>query len=135
MREVMMKAQELAEAILDSETYQKMKQQENDVRRDPDATRALSDMIEKRNKVEEILSAANMDPNELAEASREMEEAESRMNSNEMISMLKDYRKDFQTMMDNVNRILRLVITGETEDENGVSTGCSGNCSGCSGCR
>ena len=135
MREVMMKAQELAEAILDSETYQKMKQQENDVRRDPDAARALSDMIEKRNKVEEILSAANMDPNELAEASREMEEAESRMNSNEMISMLKDYRKDFQTMMDNVNRILRLVITGETEDENGGSTGCSGNCSGCSGCR
>ena len=135
MREVMMKAQELAEAILDSETYQKMKQQENDVRRDPDAARALSDMIEKRNKVEGILSAANMDPNELAEASREMEEAESRMNSNEMISMLKDYRKDFQTMMDNVNRILRLVITGETEDENGGSTGCSGNCSGCSGCR
>ena len=131
----MMKAQELAEAILDSETYQKMKQQENDVRRDPDAARALSDMIEKRNKVEEILSAANMDPNELAEASREMEEAESRMNSNEMISMLKDYRKDFQTMMDNVNRILRLVITGETEDENGGNTGCSGNCSGCSGCR
>ena len=112
-----------------------MKQQENDVRRDPDAARALSDMIEKRNKVEEILSAANMDPNELAEASREMEEAESRMNSNEMISMLKDYRKDFQTMMDNVNRILRLVITGETEDENGGNTGCSGNCSGCSGCR
>ena len=135
MREVMMKAQELAEAILDRETYQKMKQQENDVRRDPDAARALSDMIEKRNKVEEILSAANMDPNELAEASREMEEAESRMNSNEMISMLKDYRKDFQTMMDNVNRILRLVITGETEDENGGNTGCSGNCSGCSGCR
>ena len=135
MREVMMKAQELAEAILDSETYQKMKQQENDVRRDPDAARALSDMIEKRNKVEEILSAANMDPNELAEASREMEEAESRMNSNEMISMLKDYRKDFQTMMDNVNRILRLVITGETEDENGGNTGCSGNCSGCSGYR
>lgn len=135
MRIFMMKAQELAEAILDSETYQKMKQQENDVRRDPDAAKALSDMIEKRNKVEEILSAANMDPNELAEASREMEEAESRMNSNEMISMLKDYRKDFQTMMDNVNRILRLVITGETEDENGGNTGCSGNCSGCSGCR
>ncbi len=135
MREVMMKAQELAEAILDSETYQKMKQQENDVRRDPDAARALSDILQIRNKVEKILSAANMDPNELAEASREMEEAESRMNSNEMISMLKDYRKDFQTMMDNVNRILRLVITGETEDENGGKTGCSGNCSGCSGCR
>lgn len=135
MRKVMTKAQELAEAILESDIYQKMKMQENEVRRDPEAAKALGDMIEKRNKVEEILSAADMDPNKLAEASREMEDAEKRMNENEMIGKLKDYRKDFQTMMDNVNRILRLVITGETEDENSGSTGCSGNCSGCSGCR
>ena len=135
MRHVMMKAQELAEAILDSEVYTQMKQQENDVKRDPEAGIALSDMIEKRSRVENILSSANMDPNELAEASREMEEAEQRMNDNEMIKTLKEYRKDFQTMMDNVNRILRLVITGQTEDENGGSSGCSGNCSGCSGCR
>ena len=135
MRNVMMKAQELAEAILDSEVYTRMKQQENDVKRDPEAGIALSDMIEKRSRVENILSSANMDPNELAEASREMEEAEQRMNDNEMIKTLKKYRKDFQTMMDNVNRILRLVITGQTEDENGGSSGCSGNCSGCSGCR
>ena len=135
MRNVMMKAQELAEAILDSEVYTRMKQQENDVKRDPEAGIALSDMIEKRSRVENILSSANMDPNELAEASREMEEAEQRMNDNEMIKTLKEYRKDFQKMMDNVNRILRLVITGQTEDENGGSSGCSGNCSGCSGCR
>ena len=134
MRNVMMKAQELAESILDSEIYQKMKQQENAVRRDPEAAKALGDMIEKRNRVETILSAANMDPNELAEASREMEEAEKRMNENTMIQSLKDYRKDFQTMMDNVNKILRLVITGETEDDTKFS-GCGGNCSGCSGCR
>ena len=134
MINVMMKAQELAEAILDSEVYTRMKQQENDVKRDPGAGAALSDMIEKRSRVENILSSANMDPNELAEASREMEEAEQRMNDNEMIRTLKEYRKDFQTMMDNVNRILRLVITGETEDENGRSS-CGGNCSGCSGCR
>ena len=135
MRNVMMKAQELAEAILDSEVYKKMKQQENEVRRDPDAAKALGDMIEKRNRVETILSSNDMKPDELAEASREMEEAEKRMNENEMIRTLKDYRKDFQTMLDNVNRILRLVITGETEDENGGNSGCSGNCSGCSGCR
>ena len=135
MRNVMMKAQELAEAIIDSEIYRKMKQQEIDVKRDPDAAAALSDMIEKRGKVEDILSSANMDATELAEASREMEEAEKRMNENGMIKTLKEYRKDFQTMMDNVNRILRLVITGETEDEYGGNNGCNGNCTGCSGCR
>ena len=134
MREVMNKAQELAEAILDSEVYQKMKDQENAVRKDPEAAKAMGDMIEKRQRVETVLSSANMDPKELAQASREMEEAEQRMNGNAMIQELKDRRKDFQTMMDNVNKILRLVITGQVEDESGAS-GCSGNCSGCSGCR
>ena len=134
MREVMNKAQELAEAILDSEVYQKMKDQENAVRKDPEAAKAMGDMIEKRQRVETVLSSANMDPNELAQASKEMEEAEQRMNSNAMIQELKDRRKDFQTMMDNVNKILRLVITGQVEDESGAA-GCSGNCSGCSGCR
>ncbi len=135
MRQVMMKTQELAEAILDSEIYQKMKKQEKAVTEDPDAAKALGDMIEKRNRVENILSSNNMDPAELAEASKEMEEAEENMNSNPKIKVLKEYRKDFQTMMDNINRILRLVITGETEDENDQGNGCSGHCSGCSGCR
>ena len=133
MREVMMKAQELAEAILDSEVYQKMKQQENAVRRDPEAAEAMGDMIEKRQRVETVLSSANMDPNELAEASREMEEAEKRMNANEKIQALKEARGTFQTMMDNVNKILRLIVTGEVADDSS-SGGCSGNCSGCSGC-
>ena len=131
MRQVMMKTQELAEAILDSEIYQKMKKQEKAVTEDPDAAKALGDMIEKRNRVENILSSNNMDPTELAEASKEMEEAEENMNSNPKIKVLKEYRKDFQTMMDNINRILRLVITGENDHGNG----CSGHCSGCSGCR
>lgn len=135
MREVMTKAQELAEAILDSEPYRQMKQTEGEVRRDPEAAAALGEMIEKRNRVENILSSADMDPNELAEASRAMEEAETRMNENEKIKTLKAHRKEFQTMMDNVNKILRLVITGEVADDETGSTGCSGNCSGCSGCR
>ena len=135
MREVMMKAQELAEAILDSEVYQNMKKLEGEVRRDPEAGKLLSDMIEKRQKVEETLSSSAMKPEELAAASLEMEEAEKRMNAHEKIQTLKDARKDFQTMMDNVNKILRLVITGQVEDENTGSGCCSGSCDTCGGCR
>jgi len=134
MREVMKKAQELAEAIVDSAVYLKMKELEADVRHDPEANDALADMISKRQEVENILSSADMDPNELSRASLEMEEAEKRMNANEKIQALKEARGTFQTMMDNVNKILRLVVTGEVADESS-SGGCSGNCSGCSGCR
>ena len=134
MREVMMKAQELAEAILDSDIYQGMKKLEGEVRRDPEAGKLLSDMIEKRQKVENTLSDAGMKPEDLAEASLEMEEAEKRMNANEKIQTLKEARKDFQTMMDNVNKILRLVITGQVEDDSNGS-GCTGRCDTCGGCR
>lgn len=134
MREVMMKAQELAEAILDSETYRKMKKLEGEVRRDPEAGKLLSDMIEKRQKVEDTLSSSNMKPEDLAKASMEMEAAEKRMNENAKIQTLKEARKDFQTMMDNVNKILRLVITGQVEDEN-TGSGCTGCCDTCGGCR
>ena len=134
MRDVMMKAQELAEAILDSEIYRKMKQQEIDVKRDPEAAAALSDMIEKRGKVEDILSSANMDANELADASREMEEAEKRMNENAMIRDLKEARKTFQIMMDNVNMILKLVITGDGSSGEPGQACCPGNCGDCGKC-
>jgi len=131
----MTKAQELAEEILNSGIYQKMKKLEGVVRHDPEAAEALGDMIEKRRRVETILSSADMDPNELAKASAEMEEAEKRMNSNEKIIELKEARKDFQTMMDNVNQILRLVITGQVDEGRSGAAACSGNCSSCSGCN
>ena len=134
MKEVMTKAQELAEAILDSEIYRLMKEKEAEVRRDPEAAALLGDMIEKRQKVENILSSAGMDPNELAEASHEMEEAEKRMNNDPRIQDLRAKRKDFQTMMDNVNQILRLVITGQVSDD-ANSAGCTGNCTTCGGCH
>ena len=83
---------------------------------------------------EETLSSAGMKPEDLAKASQEMEEAEKAMNDNEQIIALKSARKDFQTMMDNVNQILRLVITGRIDDEQ-PGGGCGGNCSSCGGCH
>ena len=132
MRNVMTKAQELAEAILDSEVYQTMKKLEGEVRHDDEAAFLLGDMIEKRQQVENVLSSANMKPEELSRASLAMEEAEKKMNENPKIQSLRDARKDFQTMMDNVNRILRLVVTGKVDDESG---GCTGRCASCSGCN
>ena len=134
MQEVMQKAQELAEAIVASGTYSKMKELEDEVQKDASAALAMSNMIEKRKRVEDVLSAKDMDPEDLARASDEMEQAEREMNENEKIQALKTARKDFSTMMDNVNRILRLVITGEVQDDDVSGGGCSGNCAGCAGC-
>ena len=120
MKQVLQKTQELAEAIMESEYYRKMKQKESETRRDEEAASLLDDMIIKRQRVEDILSSADMDPEELKRASAEMNAA----------------RKDFQTMMDNVNQLLRLAITGESGEGGRFrrSSGCGGSCEGCNGC-
>ena len=55
------------------------------------------------------------------------------MNANEKVAALKAGRKEFADMMDNVNRILRLVITGEVREDD-VKSKCNGDCSECNGC-
>ncbi len=134
MRNVMQKAQELADAIVESDVYTKMKDLEEEVQNDETAAAAMQKMISRRKAVEDVLTTKNMDREELTRASREMQQAEAEMNQNEKIQALKAARKDFSTMMDNVNRILRLVITGEVQEEDTGLGSCSGSCDGCSGC-
>ena len=134
MDEVMKKAEELAQAILASDLYNRMRDLEEEVQADPEASGALQDMVEKRKRVEDLLSSRGMDRDELKEASREMQAAETAMNANEKIQTLKAARKAFSAMMNDVNRVLRMVITGEVEENDFSASGCTGDCSGCSGC-
>ena len=134
MQNVMNKAQELAEAIVDSSVYQRMHQAEMAASKDEAATAAIAAFVEKRQAVEAILTSNNMDHEALAEAGKAMEEAEKTLNSMDIIKEMQESRQAFTDMMENVNRILRLVITGETEEE-GCSGDCSGCCSSCGGCH
>ena len=135
LNNVMQKAQALAEAIVDSGIYQDMKLAEARYMRDEEALRLTAAVNEKRNAVQELLTANDMDHAALALAGEELEAAEEAMNACEAVHALQDGRRAFTSMMDNVNRILRLVITGETDDDEGNAGGCSGNCSGCAGCH
>lgn len=129
MRNVMEKAQALAQAIVESDIYQRMHTAEGQVTADADAAGAIAALMEKRQAVENLLADEDMDHTALAEAGKAMEEAEAALNEQPLVKELQAARADFNQMMENVNRILRLVITGETEEE----SGCGGNCSGCSG--
>ena len=127
MREVMQKAQELAEAIVESSVYQRMHAAELQVNKDEEAVKAVAAFVEKRQAVENVLAQSDMDHEQLARVGEEMEEAEKRLNEVPLVKEMQEARKEFTQMMENVNRILRLVVTGETDD------GCSGDCSGCAG--
>ncbi len=130
MEKVLEQARLLAEAIAESDIYQKMHQCENDAMKDAEATRAIADFVEKRQKVESLLAEGNMDHTALAEASKAMEDAEKKVNEQPKVRAMQEARGEFTQMMNNVNQILRFIITGETED----NSGCSGSCESCGGC-
>ncbi len=130
MEKVLEQARLLAEAIAESDVYQKMHQCENDAMKDAEATRAIADFVEKRQKVESLLAEGNMDHTALAEASKAMEAAEKKVNEQPKVRAMQEARGEFTQMMNNVNQILRFIITGETED----NSGCSGSCESCGGC-
>ena len=136
MREVMQKAQELAEAIVESSVYQRMQAAELQVNKDEEAVKAVAAFVEKRQAVENVLAQSDMDHEQLARVGEEMEEAEKRLNEVPLVKEMQEARKEFTQMMENVNRILRLVVTGETDDGcSGDCSGCSGGCESCSGCH
>ena len=133
MEEVMQRAEELAQAVLRSDLYNRMRDLEEEVQEDPAAAGAMQTMIDRRKQVEDLLISSHMDREILIAANRDMQEAEAAMNANPKIQELKKARKAFSDMMNNVNRVLRIVITGEV-DEGDIAAGCSGSCEGCSGC-
>ena len=131
MREVMMKAQALAEAIAESDIYKTMHDLEDQVTKDENATALIAAYMEKRQNVELLLRSPEFDAEKVAAAGEELQEAEKTMEECTMVKDMREAQVKFQEMMDNVNRILRLVITGEVEEAEG---GCTGNCASCGGC-
>ena len=72
MREVMQKAQELAEAIVESSIYQRMHAAELQVNKDEAAVKAVAEFVEKRQAVETVLAQSDMDHEQLARVGEEM---------------------------------------------------------------
>lgn len=133
MKKVLLQAKVLAETIVESEVFQKMHNAELALSQNSDANLAIMKVMEKRSAVEGMLASNDMDNVALAAAARELEDAEKAMNEIPAIAELQANRQAFSEMMEGVNRILRVVITGEPEEEG--CGGCSGSCEGCSGCH
>ena len=127
MREVMLKAQELADAILASEIYKRSKAAEDAVMQDPDAARCMADYYEKERAVREILNQGDdMDAAELAEAGQALEEARAVMKALPLVQELQEANDACNRMLQNVNQLLQLNMNG--------GTGCTGSCATCGGC-
>ena len=130
MREVMMKAQELAQAILETGYYQKMQELEAQLTEDAAASALVADFVEKRSAFEQLMQGGNASREDFAAAGKAFSAAQTALDENELVQQMRAAQQKYNDLMENVNRILRLVVTGETDEG-----GCSGNCAGCSGCH
>ena len=131
MEKVLNQAEMLAEAILESQEYISMRLAEQAAMRDEEATQLIASYSEKRQAVESLLADANMDHGALAKAGQELQDVERAIDACEVLTKMRESNDAFNAMMKKVNAIIRYVVTGEEEQEEG----CTGSCSSYSGCH
>jgi len=131
MEKVILQAELLGEAILESDVYIRMRLSEQAAMKDESASVLVAEYQEKRTQVENVLSENNMDREALSKASQELEAAEKAVDDYALLGEMREARAAFSEMMTKVNSIIKYVVTGESAETSG---GCGGSCDGCKGC-
>ena len=130
MNKVQECARALGEAIIASDEYKNMQIAESAAMNDPAATEAMSRFMELRSMLNTAMSMPEPDAAQIAKYGQEIDELQQTLNNMPSIDAMTSSRQAFSAMMNQVNKILEFMITGEVEQG-----GCSGNCGGCSGCH
>jgi len=125
-------ARALGEAIVESEAYKNMQVTEKAAMSDSAVTDAMARYLELKEALGNLMCQPDPDPELMARYGQEMDEIQQQMNNMPVVDEMTSARQQFSELMNQVNRILEYIITGEVEQTGG---GCSGNCSGCSGCH
>ncbi len=129
MERVLNQAEQLAEAILDSEEFIQMRLAEQAAMQDEEAAQLLDDYAAKRRDVENLLASSDLDHVKLKQVSEDLTTAENAMNDNQKIKTMREASNAFAGMMGQVNKIIKFVVTGQADEDDG----CSGSCSSCGG--
>ena len=130
MDSVFQKTRELGEALLTSETYQRMKAVEDKAMQNAQAVGLMSDLLEKRSGIQQLMQQENPDAGALKRLSDEMDEIQEQLRMMDDIVALTEARSEFTSLINQVNQVLQFIVTGRMD-----SGDCKGDCSGCSGCH
>ena len=127
---IFQKTRELGEALLESEIYTKMKAAEEKAMKNEEAARLMSEMLERRSSIQEMMQQTNPDPAALKRLSDEMDDIQERLQMMDDIVELTQARSEFNSLIGQVNQVLQFIVTGRMDDGD-----CAGDCSACSGCH
>lgn len=124
-------ARALGEAIVESEEYKNMQIHEKAAMSDPQVAEKMSRYLEIKEALGNLMCQPEPDPEVMSRYGQEMDEIQRELNAMPVVDAMTASRQQFSELMNTVNRVLEFIITGEVAQ----SGGCSGNCSGCSGCH
>ena len=130
MDAVFEKTRELGKALLECETYLKMKEAEDRAMQNEEAARTMGVFLEKRQALQDMMQSENPDPGALKRISDEMDEARDRLQMIDDIVALNDARNEFNGLIGQINQVLQFIVTGRMTEAN-----CEGDCSACGGCH
>lgn len=128
MSEILTKARELGQAIVDSEEYKNLKAAEEKQEKSEEAMALLVEYNNVRKRLAEEINASEVSDERMSEIREELEKCYEKVMSNPDISEYYEAQRRFESIVSQMNSILTYFMTGE------ISGGCSGNCSGCSSC-
>ncbi|NLG24926.1 MAG: YlbF family regulator [Clostridiales bacterium] len=132
MNEVFKKTRELGEALMHSDEYVTMKAAEDRAMANAEAARTMGEYLEAKQRLEAAMQQDNPDVHEMKHLSEAMELIQTKLQAIDDISALTAARGEFTKLINQVNQVLRFIITGDMSEED--EGGCGGSCAGCKGC-
>ena len=130
MDSVFAKTRELGEALLECETYRRMKAAEEKAMGNAEAAEAMATYLEKRTALQDMMCQDNPDPGAMKRLSEEMDSCQERLQMIDDVVALMEARNDFNSLIGQINQVLQFIVTGRMDE-----SGCSGDCGSCGGCH
>ena len=134
MNEVFKKTRELGEAIMKSDEYATMKAAEETAMKNETAALTMAAFIEKKQELENLMSEDKPSASKLKDLSEQVELINEKLQAIDDIASLMSARGEFSRLINQVNQVLRFIITGEMEDSDDEG-GCGHHCDSCGGCQ
>ena len=131
MNEVFEKTRELGEALLRSEEYTAVKKAEEAAMQNEAAAEVVGKFLEARRQMEQMMAENDKDWFKVKQLTDEIDGYRMQMDAIEDLKKLDKARETFSELINQINTLLRFIVTGQMSDED---EGCSGSCESCSGC-
>ena len=130
MENILKKAHELGELLAESTELAEFQEMETAFFSDDDSQAAVSEYEKKSAELSKEMHSTTMTAEKLESFRQRMNENMAELTQNATAKAYLEAKSKFNRIITQVNEIIGYHIRGEEQ-----SGGCSGNCSGCSGCH